>query len=191
MRRFAHAHKRAWCWMLWAALLLCLAGIFVWQRPQWLRPFVAPPQWFDPGQLRLPDAIAQSERIRFVHFWDPACPCGLGNQQHLLELVAEFAPLGVDFYALQKSGSHGHLSPPLRQKITELDPLAEQSAVPASPAVGIWDAQGVLIYFGPYSAGFVCSAGNSFTEPVLHALLAGRAVRATKTLASGCFCSWR
>ena len=25
--------------------------------------------------------------IRVVHFWDPACPCNVGNQQHLGELI--------------------------------------------------------------------------------------------------------
>ena len=63
--------------------------------------------------------------------------------------------------------------------------------LPASPAVAVWDSLGRLAYFGPYSEGAVCTSANSFVEPVLDALLAGRPVLAPQTLASGCFCAWR
>ncbi|MOA55547.1 hypothetical protein D3C78_1793600 [compost metagenome] len=68
-------------------------------------------------------------------------------------------------------------------------PGAEQ--LPAVPAVGIWDREGRLAYFGPYSEGAVCNSANSFIEPILEALLANRPVQAVSTLASGCFCAWR
>jgi hypothetical protein len=62
--------------------------------------------------------------------------------------------------------------------------------LPASPAVGIWDKNGNLVYFGPYSEGATCTSSNSFIEPILEALAQGRAVSATHTLAVGCFCQW-
>lgn len=104
-------------------------------------------------------------------------------------VIEQYAPQGVDFYALRKPGSHGQLPDNLRNmKILTALPGADQ--VPASPAVGIWDRSGKLAYFGPYSEGLTCNANNSFIEPILKALAAGREVNATHTLAVGCYCSW-
>nr|MBO2510302.1 hypothetical protein [Gammaproteobacteria bacterium] len=137
----------------------------------------------------LPAELAGPGPIRVVHFWDPGCPCNVGNQQHLAELVARFAPRGVVFYAVQKPGSRGHLPAGL-STLQALDGLPGAERLPASPAVGIWDGEGRLAYFGPYSEGAVCNSANSFIEPVLEALAAGRPVSAANTLASGCFCAW-
>jgi hypothetical protein len=57
--------------------------------------------------------------------------------------------------------------------------------------VAIWDGQGQLAYFGPYSEGLTCSSSNSFIEPILEALAEGRKVDASNTLAVGCFCDWQ
>jgi hypothetical protein len=75
-----------------------------------------------------------------VHFWDPACPCNVGNQQHLTELVEQYAPAGVEFFAVQKPGSHGQLPGTLSSLKTSALPGADQ--IPASPAVAIWDRSG-------------------------------------------------
>ena len=116
-------------------------------------------------------------------------PCNVGNQQHLGELIEQYAPQGVEFYALQKPGSHGQLPENLRH-MKVLDALPGADQIPASPAVGIWDRTGKLAYFGPYSEGLTCNASNSFIEPILKALGTGREVNATHTLAVGCYCSW-
>lgn len=57
--------------------------------------------------------------------------------------------------------------------------------------MAIWDQQGQLAYFGPYSEGALCTSSNSFIEPILEALVAGRPVRADSNLAVGCFCDWK
>lgn len=139
--------------------------------------------------MKLPADLAGPGPIRLVHFWDPACPCNVGNQQHLGELIEQYAPQGVEFYALQKPGSHGQLPDNLRTMKT-LTTLPGADQVPASPAVGIWDRSGKLAYFGPYSEGLTCNSSNSFIEPILKALGTGRDVNATHTLAVGCYCSW-
>ena len=104
-------------------------------------------------------------------------------------LFRSFAPQGVAFYVVQKPASRGHLPPALAalQPLARL-PGAEQ--LPAGPAVAIWDRQGRLAYFGPYSEGANCSSSNSFIEPILQALSEGRPVDATHTLAVGCYCPW-
>lgn len=174
------------------ALLLCAAALW-WAyasfQARYLRPFDNQATLFEGGQLQLPPELAGPGPIRVVHFWDPGCPCNVGNQQHLGELVEHFAPQGVSFHVVQKAGSHGQLP----ANLTDLKPLAllpGSERIPASPAVAIWDREGRLAYFGPYSEGAVCNASNSFVEPILKALLEGRSVNASNTLAQGCYCPW-
>jgi hypothetical protein len=139
--------------------------------------------------LRLPPELAGPGAIRLVHFWDPACPCNVGNQQHLAELVDKYAPQGVEFYAVQKTGSQGRL-PATLNSLEALPALPGSEQIPASPAVAIWDRSGKLAYFGPYSEGLTCNSSNSFIEPILEALSVDRKVNATHTLAVGCYCPW-
>ena len=173
-------------------VLVCAAalwGLYQWYQARYIRPFAESTVLFDAGTLRLPAGLAGPGAIRVVHLWDPPCPCNVGNQQHLAELVQRFASQGVSFYVWQKPGSRGQLPEMLKalQPLAEL-PGAEQ--LPASPAVAIWDRDGKLAYVGPYSEGATCTSGNSFIEPVLEALLAGRPVRSTGGLAVGCYCPW-
>ena len=167
--------------VLWAA--------YDWFQGRYLRAFSSHTALFSGDPLRLPDELAGPGAIRLVHFWDPACPCNVGNQQHLSELVEHYAPQGVEFYAVQKPGSHGRL-PDTLGRLKTLPALPGSEQIPASPAVAIWDRNGTLAYFGPYSEGLTCNSNNSFIEPILQALNAGRRVNATHTLAVGCYCPW-
>ena len=107
-----------------APLLACLlalvcAGVlwaaYDWFQGRYLRAFSSHTAVFSGDPLRLPDDLAGPGAIRLVHFWDPACPCNVGNQQHLSELVEQYGPQGVEFYAVQKPGSHGQLPEHLEQ----------------------------------------------------------------------------
>lgn len=173
--------------MLWLGAML---AAYWWFQARYIRPFEARTELFDGTRLRLPAELAGPGPIRVVHFWDPGCPCNVGNQQHLGELVQAYAPRGVQFYAVQKAGSQGHL-PANLQALQPLAGVAGSEGLPASPAVAIWDREGRLAYFGPYSEGALCTSSNSFIEPILEALAAGRPVRAQSNLAVGCFCDWR
>jgi len=159
--------------------LLCAVGLWAaydWFQGRYIRPFSDQTALFAGDVLSLPAELAGPGRIRLVHFWDPACPCNVGNQQHLSELVEHYGGAqGVDFYSVQKP----------------LASLPGAERITASPAVAIWDREGRLAYFGPYSEGATCNSGNSFIEPILKALSAGRAVNATHTMAVGCYCPWR
>lgn len=90
---------------------------------------------------------------------------------------------------MQKPGSQGQL-PGNLAALQPLTALPGSEHLPASPAVAIWDREGRLAYFGPYSEGAVCNASNSFIEPVLKALVEGRRVNASNTLSQGCYCPW-
>jgi len=107
----------------------------------------------------------------------------------VLELIETYGPRGVEFYAVQKPGSHGQL-PATLSRLKHLDSLPGAEQIPASPAVAIWDRNGKLAYFGPYSEGLTCNSSNSFIEPILQALEDNRPVSATHTLAIGCYCPW-
>ncbi len=174
--------------LLWGGVML---AAFWWFEARYLRTFEGErAELFSGEALQLPAQLQGPGPVRFVHFWDPGCPCNVGNQQHLEELLKRFAGRQVAFYVVQKPGSKGQLP----GQLAALQPLPElggASQLPASPAAGIWDAEGRLAYIGPYSEGAVCSSDNSFVEPVLDALLAGRAVRATQSLAVACFCDWQ
>lgn len=173
--------------ILWAS---AMAGAYWWYQLRYIRSFSEQTALFSGAALRLPAELAGPGPIRVVHFWDPACPCNVGNQEHLAALIEHFGPLGVDFYALQKPGSQGQLP----QTLAALQALAQMpgsAELPASPAVAIWDKQGKLAYFGPYSEGANCTSSNSFIEPILEALNADRLVSASNNLALGCFCDWQ
>jgi len=179
---------------LFASLLaLICAGVlwaaYDWFQGRYLRAFSEHTAVFSGDPLRLPDELAGPGNVRLVHFWDPACPCNVGNQQHLSEMLEQFGTRGVEFFAVQKPGSHGQLPATLASlKTIVVLPGSEQ--IPASPAVAIWDRSGKLAYFGPYSEGLTCNSSNSFIEPILHALTEDRPVNATHTLAVGCYCPW-
>ena len=90
--------------LLWAAAML---AAYWWYEARYVRSFSEQTALFYGEQLRLPDELAGPGPIRLVHFWDPACPCNVGNQQHLAEVIKRFAPQGVTFHAVQKPGSTG------------------------------------------------------------------------------------
>ncbi|WP_421548263.1 DUF6436 domain-containing protein [Pseudomonas sp. QD4] len=179
--------------LLASLLALICAGVlwaaYDWFQGRYLRAFSEHTAVFSGDPLQLPAELAGPGAIRLVHFWDPACPCNVGNQQHLGELIEHFGPLGVEFYAVQKPGSHGQL-PTTLSALKPIAALPGAEQIPASPAVAIWDRNGKLAYFGPYSEGLTCNSSNSFIEPILQALHQGRAVDATHTLAVGCYCPW-
>lgn len=173
--------------LMWGGAML---AAFWWFEARYLRPFeIERAELFSGETLGLPDALEGTGPVRLVHFWDPACPCNAGNQQHLADLLQRFGNQGVAFYALQKPGTRGRL-PDQLARLQALEALPGADSLPASPAVGIWDNSGRLVYIGPYSEGAVCNSSNSFIEPILEAVLAGRQVTATNSLAVGCFCDW-
>lgn len=175
--------------VLVVAWLGILAAAFWSFSGQYLRPYPNTTRFFDGQALQLPKDLAGPGPIRVVHFWDPECPCNVANQAHLTALLKRFGPQGVTFYAFRKPGTKGHLQDALWD-LKELD-MPGPPPIEASPAVAIWDRDGHLAYFGPYSEGATCTSANSFIEPVLEALVAGHPVKAPSALATGCYCAWK
>jgi hypothetical protein len=158
---------------LFASLLAsCAPGVlwaaYDWFQGRYLRAFSEHTAVFSGDPLRLPDDLAGPAPIRLVHFWDPACPCNVGNQQHLTELVEQYAAKASSSTPC-KSPAATASCPHLEQPENHHRP-ARPDQIPASPAVAIWDRSGKLAYFGPYSEGLTCNSSNSFIEPILKAL---------------------
>lgn len=172
--------------------VLLLGPVFAhqWLEEHYQRAIGVRTAVFFGDKLQLPSPLAGAGPVRLVHFWDPSCPCSASNLAHLAEIVKHFAPLGVAFYSVQKPGSSGQL-PAALSALRALPELAGLEQLPASPAAAIWNAQGELVYIGPYSEGASCSLGNGFVEPILEAVLAGRPVKANAGLAVACFCDWK
>ena len=173
--------------------LICAVGLWAaydWFQGRYIRAFSDQTALFAGDVLSLPAELPGPGPIRVVHFWDPACPCNVGNQQHLTELLATYVPQGVAFYSVRKPGTQGQL-PATMSAIKPLTTLPGADHLSASPAVAIWDRNGQLAYFGPYSEGATCNASNSFIEPILQALSNNRPVKATHTMAVGCYCPWQ
>jgi len=120
--------------LLWVAALL--AALW-WYQARYLRAFDEQAALFDSSALQLPGALAGNGEIHLVHFWDPACPCNRGNQQHLADLVKRFAAQGVRFHHVQKPGTRGQL-PAMLATLQPLE-LPGSASLPASPAVALWD----------------------------------------------------
>ena len=178
-----------------AVLALLAIALWTWSRfgVSYLRPFSETEQqavFFQGSGLKLPPELAGPGKIRVVHFWDPQCPCHKETDAHLNYLIGLYRFSGVEFYSVQKPGSEGEMLPFLRGKLTALDSIEGMEAIPASPAIAIWDQQGRLAYAGPYSEGLVCNSSNSFVEPILDALSDNRTVSAANTMSVGCYCSW-
>lgn len=148
---------------------------------------------FEDTALQLPlDIAGATGRIRMVHFWDPECTyCNRETGAHLSYLISMYKRANIDFYSVQKPGSTGELPSFLQGKLKALDYVPGMEHIPASPAVGIWDETGRLVYAGPYSLGMVCTSANSFVEPILDRLVAGETVnQRAGFLAVGCYCPW-
>ncbi|WP_096085455.1 DUF6436 domain-containing protein [Agaribacterium haliotis] len=104
------------------------------------------------------------------HFIDPACPCSRFTHRHVLELEQRFVAKRVYFERASQ--------------------LAQSLQPEQAPAVAIWDEQGRLAYFGPYSSGVFCGQGRDFVEATLLNLAKGRNPRWINHDVLGCFCPW-
>ncbi len=57
-----------------------------------------------------------------------------------------------------------------------------------APAALVFDAQGALVYFGPFSSSAWCGTSEGLVEPVLDQLIRGKLLRPQPMYVSGCFC---
>ena len=122
---------------------------------------------FDGQQLEgLYSKVEVTNQITVMHFVDKECPCYTYSEAHVQRLQASLIHT---------------------KQITVTDP--EMTSVPATPSVAVWDQNGELAYFGPYSSGAVCGKGKDFVSRVLAELNSNSNPRWINTLGVGCYCS--
>jgi len=113
-----------------------------------------------------------------IHFIDDECPCSRFAKQHIADLEDKFSS-EVEFLHSSALNSESLLRT-----------MPESFSVPASPAVAIWDKNGALAYFGPYSSGAVCGQGDDFVEATLASLKHDQNPSWINHEAIGCLCQW-
>lgn len=103
-----------------------------------------------------------------LHFSDPNCPCDSANRRHVEDLQARYPAL-------------------------KLIPVAPESPnwplLASLPAAALFNSEGQLLYFGPYSSGPVCGTGINFVDKQLARLEQKVPVDLyVNDIAFGCFC---
>lgn len=110
-----------------------------------------------------------------VHFSDPQCRCDADAQLHLAQLQQQFPELQI-WYQADSSRINASDWPGFDQV----------------PAAALYDADGQLAYFGPYSSGPTCGSGFNFVEQMLEQMSAKDSSPVPSAwineLALGCFC---
>lgn len=106
------------------------------------------------------------------HIRDEDCPCSALSDNHVRSLNIKFNNAG---YSVQT------LSPQDHDKIVSL--------FPSLPALAIFDINGELAYFGPYSSGYFCGARTSLIEPIVASITTNTHIGALVISDSdGCYC---
>lgn len=156
--------------------------------------FVSNPQYFVLNQQASNKAFGSTINaldkkgmaINVVYFWQDDCPCDQFTQPHFALLANEYRQ--VNFYLASINGEVRASQWPSVKVLPAALVDTVREDIQATPAVGIWDARGQLVYFGPHSLGYICNNDTSFVKKVVDALLNKQSVSASSVLGDGCFC---
>lgn len=148
-----------------------------------------------------------SRPINIVHFWNPVCSCNRFNEQHVKDIINEYADRNVKFTIVvngeteQVREARAELAGEIftHPAVTEIrTDWSLNEGPPSSPAAAIIDKNGQLTYFGPYSLGAQCTTGSgAFIENMLDQMANEKfdkkqgIRKQLNTLAVGCFCPWQ
>lgn len=184
------SRSNTWLVILFLLWLSLLAGAY------WYF-LIKPKRWFD-NTMQQPPIIAelsQQAAIRqmlrhhvpqlnsgqawFVRLKQSHCACERFVELYHQGFVGRYSHLPVQVASLDLA--YGQYSESERKLLNRL--------IPSTPSVLLFDANANLLYFGPYHQTGICSAENSFLEPVLNAFQNGEFLSVLNTLVYGCFCS--
>jgi hypothetical protein len=165
--------------------------------------------FFESGELggRLETLVKSRNNlkaIKVVHFWDPDCPCSRFNEVHVKKIIADYKGQNVEFTVVVRGQTQEVRTERKLQAQQVFNDVAVKEVIsdwpvdkgpPSSPAVGVMNNDGELVYFGPYSLGARCTQDKGqFVEKVLDGLSTKKTSinkKQLNTLAVGCFCPWR
>jgi hypothetical protein len=118
---------------------------------------------------RMPNKL--SGKVTVVHFTDEKCACSSYSFSHIEDLKSALS-----------EAEHFTMS--------SLNSLTKGIFIPATPSVAVWDKQGQLAYFGPYSSGIVCGEGEDFVSRVMDQLNQKKNPKWINMVGIGCYCPW-
>jgi hypothetical protein len=130
-------------------------------------------------------------KLRLVHLYNPDCRCNRLVDPSLKRLVERYQSRGVQFLAAPAHALDADTAAPL-----DLPTLSAKrntlaaAGVKSSPAALIFDVNGRLMYYGPYSDSAWCGSTGSLVEPVLDRALSGLATLRRPRAPRGCSCGW-
>ncbi|GAC05027.1 MAG: DUF6436 domain-containing protein [Paraglaciecola chathamensis] len=107
-----------------------------------------------------------------IHIQQAGCSCNFSNDIHVDRLD----------YTLGHSGYRSlHVAP---------SGIPDEVILPSLPAIMVFDEQGQLGYFGPYSSGYFCSADTAIVDRFLDNILADKHLgSAVVSEGYGCYCA--
>jgi len=167
-------------------VILVFAGIwwfrFVWLTQQSVKAYTSTAASFSVSEhLESLNFTSTMAKALIVHFIDPQCPCSRYSLPFIEKLESEYRNT-VDQIRVSAENPGIHFP----QAVKNL-----RSLLPASPATAIWNTQGELVYFGPYSTGAYCGEGQDMVRYILDLLASKQAVLWVDQESQGCMCIWR
>jgi len=184
----ATASRRAAVWagsvfVVWVVLLGSAFWYFVLQ----------PRQWFDPQMVQPPALATPATQAELWAALQDLLPPQEPNRPLLLRMRQQSCRCErfVEPYHQQLAERLQHQMQVITLELDELSPARRTQIarwIPATPSVLVFNNRREATYFGPYHQDGICSADNSFLEPVLDALLNGEELVVFNTLVFGCFC---
>jgi Domain of unknown function (DUF6436) len=146
--------------------------------------------WYRSNIDTMPAAAAHP-RLTLIHLYNPDCRCNRFVDPHLKRLVEHYQSLGVEFIAAPARAVAANAVTPVNlPAISATYSTLASAGVNSSPAALIFDANGRLIYYGPYSDSAWCGSTGNLVEPVLERALSGLASARHPRASRGCFCGW-
>jgi len=124
-----------------------------------------------------------------VHVYAADCPCNRYTHPHLARIVAKYQARGVSFVAALRDAGVPAVTPvPRGLQQVVLPSGGELAWIEATPAALVFDANGRLVYFGPYSDSARCGDSGGLVERVLDRMLGGQTPHPQPFYGGGCFC---
>lgn len=171
--------KRIWIASVLVVWLVASAVTLWWFQFRHISRFDEHWVTFKGSQIFASVQLGAIENYLVVHFVDPKCPCSRFSVGHIADLETRLGGR-VEFVDYRRMGLSDARLRPLKN-----------IAVPAGPAVGIWNKSGQLSYFGPYSGGAVCGEGEDYVTRIIDSLDDGGEPQWLNQEAVGCFCQWK
>jgi hypothetical protein len=146
-------------------------------------------EWFR-SSVALPSPQKPIGVITVVHLYTPSCRCNRFTEPHLRRLKDAFQGMGVRFMAAAASDAANSPVPLGLEAIHSDVTRLRAAGIDSAPSALIFDGNGRLLYFGPYSNSAWCGSAGALVDPVLRRALSGSARFTGVPLARGCFCEW-